>query len=73
MTPNQRDTFDAAARPLMDWLAANIHPHASVIVTSEAAELVEGSGVTEGQRRGRLHDLWVPRKRARYSSLRRCA
>ena len=42
MTPKQRDTFDAAAKPLMDWLATNIHPHASVIVTSEAAELVEG-------------------------------
>ncbi len=42
MTPKQRDTFDAAAKPLMDWLATNTHPHASVIVTSEAAELVEG-------------------------------
>jgi len=34
--------LDAAARPLMEWLRSNWHPHVTVIVDSERAELVEG-------------------------------
>lgn len=35
-------TFEEAARPLIKWLAENVHPHHSVIVTSTHAELLEG-------------------------------
>ena len=35
-------SFEAAARPLIEWLAANMHPHAKVIIESTHAELVEG-------------------------------
>lgn len=35
-------TFDRAARPLINWLAVNKHPHCKVIVDSTTAELVEG-------------------------------
>ena len=36
-------SFEAAARHLIEWLAANMHPHAKVIVDSVSAELVEGT------------------------------
>lgn len=42
MTDDKRSTFEAAARPLIEWLAKNVHPHTSVIVDSNSAELVEG-------------------------------
>lgn len=42
LTAERRAAFDAMVQPLMDWLRDNVHPHASVIVTSERAELVEG-------------------------------
>lgn len=42
MTHEQIEALQAAAQPLMDYLTANHHPHMSVIVTSERAELVEG-------------------------------
>jgi hypothetical protein len=34
-----------AAMPLMQWLAENCHPHCTVIVDSERAELMEGQTV----------------------------
>lgn len=36
------NSFEHAAKPLIDYLAANHHPHTKVIVTSDSAELVEG-------------------------------
>ena len=35
-------TFEEAVEPLMKWMAENTHPHATAIVTSSRAELVEG-------------------------------
>ncbi|WP_419236610.1 hypothetical protein [Serratia fonticola] len=35
--------FEEAAKPLIKWLAENVHPHHTVIVTSNNAELLEGS------------------------------
>ncbi len=34
--------FEKAVEPLMKWLCENQHPHTTVIVTSNRAELVEG-------------------------------
>jgi 2'-5' RNA ligase len=36
------DEFEKAARPLMEYLAKNYHPHVTVLVDSVHAELVEG-------------------------------
>lgn len=35
--------FEAAARPLVKWLAQNVHPHHTAIVTGVDAQLLEGS------------------------------
>lgn len=45
-TENQQKSFEQAARPLIKWLAENVHPHHSVYVTSTHAELLEGSCCT---------------------------
>ncbi len=37
-----RAKFEAAAKPLIKFLAEEVHPHHSVIVTSTHAELLEG-------------------------------
>jgi len=37
--------FREAAFPLMQWLNDNCHPHCTVIVDSERAELMEGQTV----------------------------
>lgn len=34
------DTFAEAAEPLIKWMAGNVHPHHSAIVTSTGAELL---------------------------------
>lgn len=34
--------FRDAAMPLMKWLSENCHPHVTVILDSERAELLEG-------------------------------
>jgi len=39
------NTFDDAAKPLIKWLAENVHPHHTAIVTSIHAELLEGQSV----------------------------
>ncbi|WNJ77793.1 hypothetical protein RJE46_14245 [Cedecea neteri] len=39
---DQKPTFEEVARPLIKWLAENVHPHHSVIVTSTHAELLQG-------------------------------
>ena len=41
-TPEERQELQQAAQPLMQWLWENCHPHCTVIVDSERAELVEG-------------------------------
>lgn len=35
-------TFEESVKPLMKWLCENSHPHTTVIVTGNTAELVEG-------------------------------
>jgi len=42
MTPEQRESFTQAARPLIEWLNQNGHPHYTVVVTPTNAELLEG-------------------------------
>jgi hypothetical protein len=42
MTNEKLEELKAMAGPLMSWLAENHHPHMTVIVTGESAELVEG-------------------------------
>jgi hypothetical protein len=34
--------FEAITRPVMEWLNNNMHPHATVLVDTTRAELVEG-------------------------------
>jgi hypothetical protein len=36
------DSLREAAVPLMKWLRAHCHPHCTIIVDSEHAELMEG-------------------------------
>ncbi|MBL0880613.1 hypothetical protein [Serratia ureilytica] len=38
-------SFDEAAKPLIKWLAENVHPHHTAIVTSNRAELLMGESV----------------------------
>ena len=44
MTENtiNKEAFEEACRPLMQYLAENHHPHITVTVNSTRAELVEG-------------------------------
>jgi hypothetical protein len=42
LTKEQIDAFEKAARPLIEWLNENCHPHHYVIVEPARAELVEG-------------------------------
>ncbi len=44
-TNARQQSFEEAARPLIKWLAENVHPHHSVIVTSTHAELLMGEMV----------------------------
>lgn len=41
LTEEQRNEFVAASEPLMKWLSDNCHPHTTVIVGYNRAELVE--------------------------------
>lgn len=45
MTEVQRKEFEKAATPLIKWMRENGHPHMTCIVTSVAAELVEGIAI----------------------------
>lgn len=47
MSKEKQESFEAAAKPLIKWLAENVHPHHTVIVTSTHAELLEGEIVVE--------------------------
>ena len=42
LTPEKEAAFIQASKPLMKYLAENCHPHATVIVSSTNAELLEG-------------------------------
>ena len=42
MTNQDQEDFKVAARPLMEWMRINWHPHTVCIVTAETAELMEG-------------------------------
>lgn len=46
MTPAEREAFNEAARPLIQWLCENVHPHHTVVVTPTGAELLEGQHCT---------------------------
>jgi len=48
MTPEQRESFIHAARPLIEWLNQNCHPRHTVVVTPTNAELLEGQ-ISTGQ------------------------
>lgn len=47
MSKDKQKSFEAVAKPLINWLAENVHPHHTVIVTSTHAELLEGEIVVE--------------------------
>lgn len=42
LTEEQKKEFEKAVKPLMKYLAENHHPHVTVIVDGNAAELLEG-------------------------------
>jgi len=54
MNDTDIQAFRQAALPLMEWLRNNMHPHATVIVDSDRAELVEGLAIA--RRRERFDD-----------------
>ncbi|CAI1020597.1 hypothetical protein [Serratia ficaria] len=47
MSKEKQESFEAVAKPLIKWLAENVHPHHAVIVTSTHAELLEGEIAVE--------------------------
>ena len=44
-----KETFEAAARPLIQWLNENTNPHAQVIVTVDSAELLTAEIIVKTQ------------------------
>ncbi len=54
MNDTDIQAFRQAALPLMEWLRDNMHPHITVIVDSDRAELVEGLAIA--RRRERFDD-----------------
>ncbi|KGA30241.1 hypothetical protein KS43_20375 [Pectobacterium odoriferum] len=44
-TAEKKVSFEDVAKPMIKWLAENVHPHHSVIVTSTHAELLQGEMV----------------------------
>jgi len=42
MTTEQRAQFEALTRPLIKWLNENCHPHTTIVVEPDSAELLEG-------------------------------
>jgi len=55
MNEQEFKAFREAALPLMQWLADNRHPHVTVIVDSERAELLEGQA--NARRVSKEHEL----------------
>ena len=46
MNKEQAESFNEAARPLIQWLCENVNPHHSAIVTPIGAELLAGQLAT---------------------------
>ncbi len=42
MIPEKFKEFEAIARPVIAWLNENYHPHVTVIITPDSAEIMEG-------------------------------
>lgn len=42
LNEQERTEFEKVARPLVEWLNKNCHPHVTVIVDPTSAELSEG-------------------------------
>ena len=42
MTKEQMKEFEALARPVIKYLNDNHHPHTTVIITPDSAEIMEG-------------------------------
>jgi hypothetical protein len=38
----QRAEFEELVRPIMKWMADNLHPHTKIIIEANSAELLEG-------------------------------
>ena len=47
LTPEQRKEMLAAAKPLIQWLAKNCHPHCQAEVTSAGVTILEGIAFEE--------------------------
>jgi hypothetical protein len=45
LTEQQYQELKAAAKPLMDWLLRNCHPHTTAIVDNQLVEVLEGVAV----------------------------
>jgi hypothetical protein len=43
LTKEQREDFEKAARPMMEYLGKNYHPHVTVIIDNGRAEILESS------------------------------
>jgi len=43
LTKEQKEEFEEKVKPVIKWLAENFHPHVTVIVENNRAEILEGS------------------------------
>lgn len=43
LTQEQKEDFEKVSKPLIKFLAENFHPHVTVIVKNNRAEILEGS------------------------------
>jgi len=42
MQEEKKIQFEEVVRPVMKWMAENLHPHTKIIIEANTAELVEG-------------------------------
>lgn len=42
MTEEKRKQFEDIVKPIIKWMAENLHPHTTIIIDSNSAELLEG-------------------------------
>ena len=47
LTEKQQNEFETAARPLIEWLNKNCHPHVTAIIGPGRAELLDESMYTK--------------------------
>lgn len=45
MSKEQTKEFEEAAKPLIKWMAENLHPHHVAIVENTGAQLLEGKAI----------------------------